>query len=220
MQYKYIILDFGNVLAYPVTGNWYITKRFMDYVDINKIDNNDLTVAIQKYHNILSRKASTLKEEEKIFYDFYKNVLKEIKYDIVSDENIKDMSHYFTYSFDKYELYSDVISSLDRLSRKYKLLLLSDNWPCGLEFMRYHKIDKYFLKMYISSVYGCLKEEGTFFNYPINDFNILPHEALFIDDNEKILDVAVNKGLDVKIMKRDKTNESKYKIITSLEEIK
>ncbi|MBR7042280.1 MAG: hypothetical protein IKI04_02140, partial [Bacilli bacterium] len=101
----------------------------------------------------------------------------------------------------------------------YKLLLLSDNWPCGIEIMKYYNIDKYFQKMYISSVYGYVKEEGVFFDYPINDYNIKPNEALFIDDNENILDVAVTKCLDVKIMKRDKIDKSKYPIITSLNEI-
>ena len=37
---------------------------------------------------------------------------------------------------------------------------------------------------------------------------------------KRILDVAIQKGLDVKIMKRNKVNESKYSIITSLNEIK
>ena len=83
----------------------------------------------------------------------------------------------------------------------------------------YYNLDKYFTKMYISSVYGYLKEEGVFFDYPIKEYNIKPQEALFIDDTEHILDVAITKGLDVKIMKRDKINKSKYQIITGLNEI-
>ena len=219
MKYKYIILDFGNVLAYPVTGNWFITNKFIDLIDMDKLKNDELMQAIDKHRYILARKALTLDEEEAIFYDFYANILNDINYKIVNNDIIKEISNYFTYSYDKYKLYDDVIDSLDRLSKKYKLLLLSDNWPCGIYFMKYHEIDKYFLKMYISSVYGCLKEEGPFFDYPLNDYGIKFHEALFIDDNERNLDVAVSKGLDVKIMKRDKINKSKYKIITSLNEI-
>ena len=220
MNYKYLILDFGNVLAYPVTGNWFITERFMDLIDMKMIDNNKLYQAIHKYGYILSRNAITLEDEEKIFYDFYKCILKEINYQIVNDNVIKELSNYFTYNLDKYKIYEDVVDSLDRLSKCYVLLLLSDNWPCGIEIMKHYNIDKYFTKMYISSVYGTVKEEGTFFDYPIDEFDIKQNEALFIDDNERILDVAIQKGLDVKIMKRNKVNESKYSIITSLNEIK
>ena len=39
---KYIILDFGKVLAYPTTGNWDITPKFLELIDINKIDMNKL----------------------------------------------------------------------------------------------------------------------------------------------------------------------------------
>ena len=219
MEHKYLILDYGNVLAYPVTGYWFITEKFMDLIDMNRINEIALIYAINKYNHILSRKAITLKDEEEIFYDFYKSILNEIKYKKVNDDILKEISHDYAYNPRKCKLYDDVVSSLDRLSKKYKLLLLSDNWPCGIEVMKYYGIDKYFLKLYISSVYGSLKEEGTFFDYPINDYQIKEHEALFIDDNENILDVAVTKGLDVKIMKRERINKSKYPIITSLNEI-
>ena len=88
-----------------------------------------------------------------------------------------------------------------------------------LEIMDEYNIDGYFTKMYISSVYGCTKKEGTFFDYPIKEFNIRPGEALFIDDNEEILDVAYARGFDVKIMMRDTLCKSKYQSITSLREL-
>lgn len=219
MKYKYIILDFGNVLAYPITGHWYITKKFMEYIDISKIDYGKLQSAIREHGDILSRKISTLEEEEILFYDFYKSILNDINYEDVSDDQVRDISNYYTYCYDKCKLYDDVEESLKKLSQRYGLLLLSDNWPCGIEIMKYYDVDKYFLKMYISSVYGCLKEDGIFFDYPIDDFNIKPHEALFVDDNEKLLDVATTKDLDVKIMQRKKRNKSKYQSITALNEL-
>ena len=219
MDYKYLILDFGNVLAYPVSGHWFITERFTNLIDMDKIDMKCLENAIHKYRHILARKVMTLSEEHDQFRDFYKSILKEIKYQITSDDIINEISYDFAYNPLKCNIYEDVIPSLERLSKKYELLLLSDNWPCGKAIMEYYNLDKYFTKMYISSVYGYLKEEGVFFDYPIKEYNIKPQEALFIDDTEHILDVAITKGLDVKIMKRDKINKSKYQIITGLNEI-
>ena len=38
MKYKYIILDFGNVLVTPTTGNWDITPKFLKLIDVDKIN--------------------------------------------------------------------------------------------------------------------------------------------------------------------------------------
>ncbi|CCY87796.1 unknown [Mycoplasma sp. CAG:956] len=35
---KYIVLDFGMVLAYPPTENWHITPKFLELIDIKKIN--------------------------------------------------------------------------------------------------------------------------------------------------------------------------------------
>ena len=47
MNYKYIILDFGKVIAGPTTGHWDITPKFLELIDINKIN-------IEKF-NLLNR---------------------------------------------------------------------------------------------------------------------------------------------------------------------
>ena len=38
MKYKYIVLDFGKVVAAPTTGSWDITPKFLELIDINKIN--------------------------------------------------------------------------------------------------------------------------------------------------------------------------------------
>lgn len=217
-KYKYIILDFGNVLAYPVSGHWFITNKFMEFIDVNVMDYEKINKAVSKFSDILSWKVVTLEEEENLFYNFYKNLFNELNYN-VDDDVINEIVKNFTYDSKKCNLYDGVVNELDRLSKKYKLLLLSDNWPCGIEIMKDNDIDKYFDKMYISSVYGYTKSEGVFFDYPIEEYDIKPGEALFIDDNEKLLDVAVSKGLDVKLMCRDDIVNSKYEVINNLLEI-
>ena len=66
-------------------------------------------------------------------------------------------------------------------------------------------------------MYGEEKKDGLFFDNPIRDYNIKQGEAIFVDDNEKLLDIAVGNGLDVRLMDREKKIEkSKYKIIHNL----
>lgn len=54
----------------------------------------------------------------------------------------------------------------------------------------------------------------------MQDFNIKNKEAIFVDDNESLLDIAKEKGLIVKLMDREnKVLNSKHKIINNLTKI-
>ena len=109
---------------------------------------------------------------------------------------------------------------LERLASKYKLLLLTDNWPDVFVSIKEYGISDLFSKIYVSSVYGQLKKDGDFFDNPIRDFNIKKNEAIFIDDNETLLEVASSKGFEVRLMDREgKLKNSKFKIINNLSSI-
>lgn len=215
---KYVILDFGKVLGYPKTGNWDLTPKFLELIDINKLD-LEMMKAYRKKYNLLSEKIVTLQEEYEMYFNLYKSILSECDYP-VSDDIIKDISYDRTYLYGKYDLYDDVVEMLSLLQKKYKLLLLSDNWPSVIDFMKYYDIYDLFDNVYVSSIYGQEKKDGLFFDNPIRDYKIKNGEAIFIDDSEKLLDVAVKKGLDVVLMDRDnKIDESKYKIINNLQQL-
>lgn len=213
---KYLILDFGKVLAGPTTGQWFITPYFLKVIDINKLDLDKLAHALKEHNPILARKAETEEDEYNLFYEFYSYIFKEIDYS-VDDSIIKDIAHDFTYQNSKYTLYDNVKEELEELSRQYTLLMLTDNWPCVIRILKEFNIYHYFDKVYVSSIYGCQKKDKYFFDYPINDYQIKSGEAIFIDDNEDLIDIAHSKGLDVRLMNREQKDiESKYEIITDL----
>jgi len=216
---KYIILDFGKVLAYPTTGDWFITPLFLKLIDMSKLNRKKIVDVMNNYSEILSRKLITLEEEYYMYYDFYTNVLRDIEYE-VSEEVIKELAYDITYNDDKYRFYEGIDEELENLSKKYTLILLSDNWPCAFHIMKKRGIDKYFDKLYISSIYQEVKKDGVFFDRVINDYNIKKGEAIFVDDNELLLDVAVTRGLKVRLMNRENNiNNSKYTIINNLKKI-
>lgn len=100
------------------------------------------------------------------------------------------------------------------------MLLLTDNWPDVFISLKEYGISDLFSKIYVSSVYGQLKKDGDFFDNPIRDFNIKNNEAIFIDDNETLLEVASSKGFEVRLMDREgKLKNSKFKIINNLSSI-
>lgn len=217
---KYIILDFGKVLAYPTTGHWFITPKFMELVDMSKIDLMQFNECTKKLNDILSRKAINREEEYELFFDFYSRLFDLLEYPYKSKELIDNIVYDMVYTSNKYRLYDGVKRELEELSKHYTLLLLSDNWPCCIDIMKEYDIDKYFDKLYISSIYGATKGDGIFFDYLINDYHIQSGEAIFIDDNPELLAIASYKGLDVRLMDRDnKCKDSDYPIIHSLSEI-
>jgi len=220
MKYKYLVLDFGKVLVAPTTGDWDMTPKFYELIDVNKIDLEKFNVIRKKYSYILSEKLITLDEEYDMFIRFYDSILSELHLPNYNKEISKLIAYDRTYNHTKYTLYNSIYDELDKLKGKYKLILLTDNWPCVNYYLKEFKLDHYFEKVYISSVYETLKKDKLFFDYPIKDFNIKKGEALFIDDTEVNLDAAREKGFDVLLMDREKiVHNSKYKIINDLYDI-
>ena len=217
MNYKYVILDFGKVIAKPSSGDWDITPKFLELIDINKINKEKWKELRAKYGSILSEKVTNLTEEYNMFLRFYGSILSEFD---ISDKVIKEISYNRTYDLEKYTLYPNIKNELEQLNAKYKLILLTDNWPCVINFLKTYNLFDFFEKIYISSFYGVEKKDGELFDFPIKDFNIKPGEALFIDDNELNLDIGKEKGLDVMLMDREKKVKiSKYKIINELTDV-
>lgn len=217
MKYKYIILDFGNVLVTPTTGDWNITPKFLELVDTSLIDMDELKQSIYNNRHFLGEKLITQDEEYDMFIRYYDSILKEINYSKYNKELVEKIAYDRTYNNEKYTLCPNIIEELKYLKDKYKLIMLTDNWPCVIPYLKDNNLYDFFDEVYISSVYGCLKKEKIFFDYPIKDYNIRDGEALFIDDAEINLDAAKEKGLDVLCMNRYTTNiESKYKIIHDL----
>ena len=214
---KYLILDFGMVLAYPPTGNWHITNKFNELIDKSKMDKEKFKRAYEKHKHILSETVITLDEEYDMMRRFYNNIFKDAEYSDYNEKICDEIAYDRVYGNDKYVPYDNIKAELKPLKNKYTLLLLSDNWPSVYNAMKEYGIYDYFDKIYVSSVYGQEKKDGDFFNNPINDYEIKSGEALFIDDKETLLDVAVSKGLDVKLMDRaNGVTDSKYEIIHDL----
>ena len=217
MKHKYLILDFGKVIVGPLNKEWDFTPKFVELIDVNEIDEKKYKKLRSEIEHTLYNKVLTLDEEYKMFYHFYEYILSRLNIKNYSAKMVHEIAYDRTYNNDKYYLFPEIYEELDKLKSKYTLLLLSDNWPCGIEYMKAHNLDKYFDKMYISSTYGYLKRDKVFFDVLINEYNVLPGEALFVDDLESNLDVGKEKGFDCILMDRYKTvNSSKYKIVNNL----
>ena len=213
---KYIFLDFGNVICYPTTGEWFVTPYFDNYLKTHHINKDDILKHLFDYREILDRKYNTLEEEVIMYYDLYKSVFNLLGYNI-SEEDILYIARDITYSTDKYQLFDHINEELEELKNKYELILLTDNWPCGERLMKIWNLDKYFLKMYISSYYGIKKDNIEFFKIPMDEYNIDHSDITFVDDSDIPLETATSMG--IKALKMDRFNQvksDKYPVINNL----
>ena len=97
----------------------------------------------------------------------------------------------------------------------------SDTWP-SLERVFINKnLKQYFSTFIMSSVYGFYKAEKTLFKIAIEELNIKPKEAIFVDDSELNLVAAEEFGMIPILIDRYDTQNlnSKYPIIRSLKEL-
>ena len=217
---QYIFLDFGNVICYPVTGEWFITPYLDEYIKTNKLNREDILGSISKFGDILDRKYDSMDDEVIMYHDFYKGIFDLLGYNI-SEDDINYIANDITYSTTKYQVFDGIRDELKRLKEKYKLILLTDNWPCGEYLMNIWGLSEYFEKIYISSYYGLKKNNQKFFKLPMKEFKLKKEDILFVDDSDVPLETATSLGIKVLKMDRySKIKNDKYEVIHSLNEIK
>lgn len=217
---KYIVFDIGGVFLKPTTGHWFITPYINDLLK-NKIDMEEFKLSLKNNYELVNEISLQTEEEEySMFYNYYKKSLEDINYSEMSDELLSKMSKSITYDNNRYTFYSDVKDALETLSKKYRLVILSDNFPSIKRILKDIDIDKYFKPIIISTFYGYRKKDKILFEILKNDIQHKEGTAIFIDDSERNLDIAKEYKLIPIRMDRNKNSNSKYPIINNLTDIK
>ena len=186
---------------------------------------NDSKIDIDKAKEVISKNKylvkddlpiKTLEEEYNMFINFYSNILNEL----MLDESLaKEIAYDKVYNNSEYSLYDDVKNVLNKLSKNYKMIMLTNNFPSIIDYLKNEDIYDLFDKVYVSSICETSKNEEKFFDMVINDYNIKESEALFIDDFEDNLDIGIRKKLNVVMLDRENKKDSKYKKISNLVEL-
>jgi HAD superfamily hydrolase (TIGR01509 family) len=114
-----------------------------------------------------------------------------------------------------YKLFTGLTETLERLSKKYKLGVLSNALPSRRHHeLKIDNIDKYFDVVIISSEEGVRKPNREIYEIAIEKSGYKKEEILFIDDKVSYLDGAVNAGIENVAL--FKTESEKYETIDSM----
>lgn len=224
---KNLVFDFGRVLAYPATGNWFITpetKNILGALRFFKLMHSSKTpTAFRNSCRYLDSIHLLHTEEEEIeqFTEFYKRALAEIgikdKNKTLSLKLVQDV----TLNDNKVVIYDDVLPCFEELKSEYSISVLSDTWPSLRRVLKNYGVSQYLSGIVLSCDYNEQKSGTKLFEIAIKEWNILPEETVFVDDSESNLDNASKVGFGCILMDRTgKKKESKYPIVYDLNDLK
>jgi len=212
---KAILFDSGKVLNRSSTGHWFISPNFFQYVDKEKfehIDKKKIANAFKKAQEYMDEQKIILNQEMeyKHFIEFYKIFLENVSELDMGYEEAEMLAEDLVYNNEKYVFYDDAIEVLPKLKDNYKLGIVSDAWPSLKNVYVNAKLDGYFECFVISSVLGVTKPDAKMYQTALDELNVLPKEAIFVDDNLKNVVGAMNLGICGVLLCRNKWSLGSY----------
>ncbi len=224
---KNILYDYGYVLAYPRSGNWFFPKDTYRIMGIRNTIKMLLRKArfsdsFHKAHGYLNENHTLYTEEEELeqFQRFYKIFFHEMgirrRIDRISEQLAKET----VCSDEKVCFYEDVKLELAKAHESCKVAILSDTWPSLRRLLEHQGIMEHLDGAIMSCDYGICKDNRKLFEITISMLNIVPEETVFVDDSEANLDNAFSMGIISVLMDRsNKIKQSRYPIVHNLNEL-
>jgi putative hydrolase of the HAD superfamily len=222
-----IVYDFGYVLAYPKSGNWFIPPNTRRILGVK----NCLLVLMRFYrlsgafhhgHRVLNENHLLFTEDEEIkqFSEFYELILKDMGIK-KNRSRISELLAADTVSNDdKVIFYSDVLKELKRAKENYHISVLSDTWPSLKRLFDHIGITPLLDGLVMSCDYGICKDNIRLFYEAASKLQIEPYKSVFIDDSETNLENAQKAGFVAILMDRyGKVKHSKFPVVHNLAEV-
>lgn len=222
---KAIYFDIGYTLCKPATGNWRVTKKFLEYVSGEYLANTSPETIKKAYvtaYDVLNNKkvVSNLYEEVQINFDSYKSMIECFSGLAINDADIKLISEDRTYNMHNYIFYDGVKEVFETLKERYSIGIISDTWPSADLMLKevgvYEMIDSFTYSCYL----GIEKPDEKMYKHALNSLGLKPENALFVDDSIKNLETAKNMGMiPILILTKEAKGNSDFIEIENLTEL-
>lgn len=162
-----------------------------------KADRQQIVQAFRKAETYINgQKIIKTKEEEYLhfmrFYEIFAENMPELK---LTNKQIDSLARDLVFNEEKYIFYEEVEPVLAKLNERYRLAIVSDAWPSLLNVYKKNKLEEYFECFVISSMIGVAKPDKLMYLSALEQLQIKPEEAVFVDDNVKNCRGAMKLGI-------------------------
>lgn len=203
-----VLLDYGNVLAFPTSGSWFQTPQtrgiFGEELFLAlEADSAKKERAFEEAYQFLNKNhlLHTLEEEILQFTQFYRIFLH--AFGLPCDEALCErLGRDLVLNPNKVRFYDDVPYGLLRLKAKYHLSLLSDTWPSLRGTLDEKGISGYFEHMVLSCEHNETKQGIRLFEIALAQMNTPAQTIAFVDDSPVNLSNAEQCGMTPVLMRR------------------
>lgn len=197
---KGIFLDIGWTLNYPASGQWMIPLKALEYMDSNVFDAIPKPIVgdafsqgmdyLNKNHLVKSES-----DEYQQFLTFYRLVFKRLPELELSKEQVESIAYDKVYNDENYLFYDDVRSTIEALSMKYRLGIISDTWPSAKRVLCNYGIYDFFHSITFSCYLGVYKPHPKMYEHALGAMGIPAEHTLFVDDSVANLEGAAKHGI-------------------------
>lgn len=197
---KGIFFDLGWTLLQPPSGSWLYSKLFASYFTPEKLSalpQERVKAVFSQASDFFSAHVSVadIREEEAItrrFFQILTQGLPEIK---LSPEELELLIQDKVYNVDNFALFEGIPELLQRLSKSYRLGIISDTWPTIEPVLRHFELLPYFDAITYSFAVGANKPDSRMFEDALGKMGLPPEETVFVDDLEQNPEAAAAFGI-------------------------
>lgn len=206
---------------------WFFNKKMLEYIDLNTLANIPQERKAAAYERALkylddNHFLMTEDDELKQWEEFHLMLANDLPELNLNNEQIGAIAHSKVFGGGKLNLFDDTIPTLEALTGKYKLGIISDTWPSLESRLKISGIYDYFDSITFSCYLGTWKPNEEMYRHALEQMKFPPEQTVFIDDSEVNLDGAVKCGIQPVLMAIGPNiieNTGKYPSINKLSEL-
>jgi len=222
-----IALDNGHVLAYPVSGDWFMPSNLPELLGPRNMvimaeGTQTMKENMRRAQDFLGANHLLHTEDEEFeqFKEFYQIVFGGCGFEGLA-KIAEELAHYFVYNDARVAFYDDVLPGIQALKERWRVVVISDAWPSLRRVLASSGMLPLLDDLVISCHYGHWKSDnGKLFRSAIKHHGVIPEETLFVDDGADNLACAKQLGFHTALMDRAGNPESlEYPLVHNLDEV-
>jgi len=207
-SYKAIIFEAHRVLVRPVTGHWFIPPNFFEIIPsrgFNTYHDIEHNAAFAQAAEVLADYpvVQTRQDELQLFTEYYRMFFACLPRLQITNRQIEAVAADMVNNPDKFEFLPDAMDMIHILKRTGKLAVVASSWPSLEDVFQHAGMRHHFSSFVISTQLGLVKPDPRLLQAALDELNVSPQEALYVDDSKPNCHAARKMGIHTALLCRD-----------------